>query len=146
MSRDTIFTVPPPKYFRGEDRLSKPKHVTHLATFPNFFNSDEDHSIGKPQGRKTQPDDRNLHCNDLQQGPNCRRSIQPSCQLVSSYDLLAFDPNYVARSPRARSPQEQGSTLTTAGQPQLYEVQRPSKRAVPRRYDSQGVQASLTHQ
>lgn len=146
MSRDTIFSAPPPKCLTGEDRLSKPKHVTHLATFPNFFNSDQDHSLGRPQGRKKQPHDRDLQCNDLQQGPSCRKSIQPNCQLTSSYDILAFDPNYAARSPRTRWPQGGGSTLTSAGQPQLYEVQRLSKRAAPRRYDSQGVKTSLTHQ
>ncbi|CAG9321631.1 unnamed protein product [Blepharisma stoltei] len=48
MSRDTIFTTEPAKYFQSEDLPQKPKHATHLVTYPNFLISDIDHSLDRP--------------------------------------------------------------------------------------------------
>lgn len=48
MSRDTIFSTEPAKYFQGDDLKQKHKKATHLITYSNFLVADIDHSLDRP--------------------------------------------------------------------------------------------------
>ena len=155
MSRETIFTIAPPKCLRGEDRAFRPRQAPQLSTRTNFLAADADHSRER-SGAQAPPARLKRHipsCNFHMNAEAARRRDEVSGKHrtarsakanASSRDFLSFHPRGRENAQPARL-NPQASQLSHAGVPLKQENPRSAKRLRPNYADSSQVKLTFTY-